>query len=331
MKSTKLRSLTIGFATLLFALTSTAQTAFPVSEQNYSGASSSKPFIAIPGDQLFINGGFPPLNVLGKIRSYDFGGDIPFLNVYTGAPDPYILQGWNKETGSVANLDYNTIKKEGLVGHIEKQGDRLMVQTEQGDGMLGSSGKTFLISYPVPPRTHIRWEMDVAFGDANKEWELLIPGTQPVNFWELKSPALIKAAFSVNVDTDVSDPQKLSLTFLRAIPVFVNGVDKSTVAEILVVHNIDRHASVPIIIEAFLDERTTAEGKGRLRFTVNGVQYNDSFLPTLVPYKEGIGDQNNVHTIQIGAYTYNEKSAPVSHTRATFWKTARLFVYPLGR
>jgi len=83
-----------GAAGLLFALSAAAQTAFPTSEVNYQGASSSKPFIAIPGDQILVNGGQIPLNVLGKARSYDYGGDIPFLNAHTGAPDPYILQGW---------------------------------------------------------------------------------------------------------------------------------------------------------------------------------------------------------------------------------------------
>ena len=114
------------------------------------------------------------------------------------------------------NLDYKTITNAGLEDHIYKQGDSLVIKTLYGDGLVnsnpGASGKSFLISYPIPPRTHVRWEMDVAFGDAENEWQLLTPNTRQVSFWEIKSPALVKPSLSADVDTDPGNPGKLAIS-----------------------------------------------------------------------------------------------------------------------
>lgn len=317
-----------GVASLFLVLSAFAQTPFPTSETKYDGASSSRPFVATLPYKILINGAETEGNLLGKPRSFDFGGDIPFLNVYTGAPDPYLLQAWDTTTDSHVDLDYKTIGQNGFPGHITKSGDKLVIKTLNTDGMVGGTGRTFLVSYPVPPRTHVRWEMNVAFGDADNEWLLLAPKTQPMLFWELKSDAAYLPALSAEVDTDPGNPQKIIINFF-ALEYYTDNDGKEQIRLKLVrsVPNIDRHTPVSITIEAFLDERLTeAGGKGVVRYTVNNVQYQDVIRPTLVSRNPN----NKPHTIQIGTYSYNDKGGRVSYPRTTSWRTARLFVYPLG-
>ena len=78
---------------------------------------------------------------------------------------------------------------------------------------------------------------------------------------------------------------------------------------------------IPIVIEAFLDERENeAGGKGRAKFWLSGLPVGEIVAPTLTP---GRGTQ----TWSLDMYLMAE-ATPYSFNRASFWKTARAFVLP---
>ncbi|MFH1986435.1 MAG: hypothetical protein ABIK25_02280 [Pseudomonadota bacterium] len=293
--------------------------AIPPSEIIYTGTSSSKAFVASAPYILNIMGVptvYPlPLN---KSRTFDFGGTQPFVNIKTGVSDPNVLQGWSSGSNKAENLDSSRISDSGLQGSIEKRDNLTMIRYQAGDGVVGGTCRTQLVSYPIPPRTHVRWEMVVAFGstEPDNNWTLTPPGISPVLFWEVKGTSSSSPALSATVDTDPKAPdQFLMLTIFR------RDVKSSAPTRVAQVPMIPRNTLIPISIEAFLDERElNAGGKGRFQIWVNGAMVADYQGPTLAP-------GNGFHSWVIGQYLYREL-VPSSNTRATFWSTARMLVLP---
>lgn len=317
---------------LICSIASADPTPFPDSEIAYPGASTSKAFTAINPYELNIGGVTKEGDLLGQSRSFDFGGDIPFVNPVTLASDPEVIQSWLTGAGAT-NLADKQITYTGLTDHIEKRANvdplspatELMIRTIRGDGMNGLTARSFLVSYPVPPRTHVRWDLEVAFGRADgvNDWELTPVGTHPVLFWELKSKATGHPALSAVIDTDNVYPDRLMMVFYR-------GAGEDRVKQITVVRNLPRFTYIPVTIDAFLDERAKSDvaGKGRYSVKVNGRPIFD-LLATSTLHNDG-----SIHSTAIGAYAYNDiKDANnpeglERYTRATFWKTARMLVYP---
>jgi len=78
-----------------------------------------------------------------------------------------------------------------------------------------------------------------------------------------------------------------------------------------------------IVVDAYLDERSNAAGgKGRLKIWVDDVlivnQTAQNLPPGALP-----------HWWACTTYMWNNPS-PYAYTKAVFWKTAKMFVYPLG-
>lgn len=294
----------------------------PDSEEYYAGASISQAFTAIETYFLNIMGVSTSYSLWHALRSYDFSGDIPFINVQTGKADPAQFQYWDAASGVSVNLNSDQITNDGVPGRVEKRtsqvGDVLnMIRYNAGDGITAGKCRTHINGYAIPPRTHVRWELNVAFGadDAENNWTLTTSGSSPVLFWEIKSPSQGNPPLGAIVDTDSQDPSKLMIFFSQRTGTALSPI---RIAE---VHGLSRNTLIPIVIEAFLDERATIDGgKGALRISVNNVVIKETTGPTLAL---GTG----THNWSIAMYLYNEP-LPYKYTRASFWKTARMFVFP---
>lgn len=254
----------------------------------------------------------------GLPRRFDFSGDVPFINPTTGVMDPVGIQAFDPVAGRSRHNEAATNSNVGLPGRVEKRDGATMVRYNAGDGITAGKARTQLNGWPVPPRTHVRWELEVALGanDRENEWVLSPPGESPVLIWQVKSPAGTNPSMAAAVDTDPEDPtNSLVLSF------FLKGGKASRINKVATVHGIPRNSFTPIVVEAFLDEREIAEGgKGRMKVWVNGIMVGNAVGPTLT---WGTAP----HDWALDVYLYND-AAPYRHTRASFWKTARMFVYP---
>jgi len=290
---------------------------FPASEIIYPGTSASRAFIATDPYLLNIQGVMTPANLQGKPRSYEFGGDVPFVNPASLVADPNVLQAYDPVTKLGTNLAGGQILNKGLTERIIKTADGLLVRHKAGDGLLGGTGRSSLVSYPVPPRTHVRWEMIVSFGtvDGENKWVLTKYDTHPVLFWELKSPNSSTPPISAVIDTDQLNPAKL------AMKLQLKGGKSAVLNMIATVRNLPTATPIPIVIDAFLDEREIANGgKGRVKISVNGVVVGDMTGPTLT-----LG--SNVHLTNFSTYSYKD-TVTVDNTRAVLFKQARMLVLP---
>lgn len=315
----------------------------PASEMDYPGAHPTRAFVAMEPYVINIMGSARRIDLGGAARTHDFSGNVSFVNPATRAADPWLLQAWhptfaasfNPPLGGSYDLEHQRITNDGIPGRVAKatfKGEpATMVRYNAGDSITEGKCRSQLNSWPVPPRTRVRWELDVAFGqgDGQNDWQLtppaswvnngkawvLAPEASPVLFWQLRLLKLsTHPALAAHVDTDSKDPGKLSLYFTQ-----MSGEDAP--AEIGRVNGIPRHTPVSIVIEAFLDEREAAEGgKGLLHIWVNGRLVVEKAGPTLTP---GAAE----HSWQLDAYLWNE-ARPYRHTRSVFWRTARMVVFP---
>jgi len=288
------------------------------SEIHYAGASPTHAFTAMEPYEINIMGALVTSKLGGKARTHDFSGATSFVNPQSGAPDPAVIQGWDGTANTSVNLASVQISNAGLPGRVDKRNNLTMIRYNASDGITGGTCRTQLVSYPIPPRTHVRWELVVAFGAADMEnsWVLTPPKQSPVLFWEVKSPSGGNPSLSAVVDTDPSaQSQYLMLTFYQ------KGGKAPAIAPIAQVSKIPRTTMIPIVIEAFLDERERIDGgKGRERIWVNGTMIADVQGPTLT---WGPGE----HRWVLAEYLYREPQ-PYVFTRASFWTTARMMVFP---
>lgn len=292
---------------------------FPDSEYNYPGASATKPFTAVLPYEIFVMGQMRTANLQGRARSYDFGGDIPFVNPVTQAPDPYILQGWDGT--QVVNYSNTTINNNGLPGRIEKRNGQLMVRILAGDHTVGSTGRDALMSYPLPTRTHARFEMEVAFGndEPGNAWPMKAPEVYPVLFWQIKSGTSGTTPLAAVVDTDPADHSKLWIRVYRQA-----GID-STNKLVGSYSGIVPGQMVKLVVEAFLDERElNAGGLGRVRATINNTVIGDLAGPTLAG---GDGDHYYYNSSYSFRAVSNENDLK-NNTWATFWNKSSVYIYP---
>jgi hypothetical protein len=287
------------------------------SEIFYPGASTSRAFVATEPYLINIMGVMKTSNLRGKPRTFDFGGDIPFVNPATTGSDPNILQGWDPSINTFANLSSTSINNTGLARSIEKRSGQLMVRYVGGDGLTGSTPKSALVSYAVPPRTHVRFDIQVSFGgkDLENNWVLTKSGTSPVLFWQLKSPNAGDPPLAAVVDTDPKDPTKLFIKIYRK-------AGKDLVLSLVgSASGLPTATPITLTIEAFLDERELAAGgKGRVKAWINNTLVGDVAGPTL-----SLGP--NEHYVYAAIYPFNElKPSPI--TRTAFFDVDRMLVYP---
>lgn len=305
--------------------------AMPGSEVDYPGASASSAFVAMEPYVVNIQGKQATIPLWGASRGNDFSGNVPFINPKTGRADAQSMQAWDPVfaesftpflSGSY-NLNGDQITNAGFPGRVDKRtingAAATMVRYNAGDDVTEGTCRTKLNAYAVPPRTHVRWELEVAFGNADgvNDWALLPTGTSPVLFWQLKSDNQTNPPLQAGVDTDNLDPTKLMIYFGQRVGTATKPI------EIARVHGIPRHTLTPVVIEAFLDERAIADGgKGLIQIWVNNTLAAEKAGPTL---SLGV----NEHWWSIDTYLWNDIQ-PSANTRAAFFKTARMLVFPVN-
>jgi hypothetical protein len=172
-----------------------------------------------------------------------------------------------------------------------------------------------MLSFAVPQRLAVRWDLEVQFGNADgtNDWAFTTAWASPVLFWQIHTLNQSNPPLAMNIDTDSNDATKLMLT------VFQRVLAQPSPVQIGTVHGLPRHAMAQISVQAFLDERDTAAGgQGRLQIWVNGALIMDRTGATI-----SVG--THPHWWDIDTYLWNEP-APYAHTRATFWKTARMYL-----
>ncbi|TAK64005.1 MAG: hypothetical protein EPO18_04950, partial [Methylobacter sp.] len=153
---------------------------------NYPGASTTSPFIAKEPYVVNIQNKFITIPLWGVPRRNDFSGNVPFVNPTTGEPDPGQMVGWDPvfarsftpPLSGDYNLDGNQITNAGFPGRVAKQTingiPTTMTRYNAGDGTSIGHPRSQLNAYAIPPRTHVRWELEVAFGnpDGRNDWTL---------------------------------------------------------------------------------------------------------------------------------------------------------------
>ena len=302
----------------------------PNSQINYPGASATNAFVAMEPYVLNIQGTMVTVPLWGSSRVNDFGGNVPFVNAATGHTDPAQIQAWDPAfaatfspnlTGS-HNLNDDSITVAGFPGRVDKETINgtpvTMVRYNAGDGTTEGHPRSQLLSYPVPPRTHVRWDLKVAFGNADgiNDWTLNATGQTPVLFWQLYSMNQSNPVLAANVDTDSNDPTKLMITFFQRVGTATQPT------QIGVVNGLSPNTMVSLVIEAFLDERPTANGgQGLLQISVNNTMAVQLAGPNL-------STGTNTHWWDMAMYSWNE-TASSPYTRASFWQTARMIVFPV--
>lgn len=297
---------------------SSAPLPMPNSEINYPGASTTKAFVAKEPYVLNIQGTSTTISLGGASRSHDFSGTVPFVNPTTGKNDPFVFQAWSS---GLVDWYGSQIKNTGVPGRIDKRtlgGNAVtMVKYNAGDDIAYEKCRSKLGGFPVPPRTHVRWELEVAFGnaDGSNDWTLTPSGQSPVLFWQLKSNKnQTNPPLALNVDTDNLNSSKLMITVFKR-------VGTSSPIELGRVHGLSRNTLIPIVMEAFLDERADSNGgKGLWQVWVNNALAVEEVGPTLT-----LGP--DTHEWSIETYLWNEPD-PYRYNRATFYKTARMMVFP---
>jgi hypothetical protein len=303
----------------------------PNSEMDYPGASANSAFVAKEPYVINIQGTMVTIPLWGASRRNDFSGNAPFVNPETGKIDPAQIQAWDSVfatsfrpplPGSYS-LNGSQITNLGFPGRVDKQtinGSAVtMVRYNAGDGITEGKCRSQLNAYAVPPRTHVRWELEVAFGnpDGVNDWVLTPAEASPVLFWQMHSMNQTNPPLAANVDTDESDPTKLTITFFQRVGTAAKPM------EIARVNGISRYTMVPIVIEAFLDERATADGgKGLLQISVDNKLVLEKEGPTLAA-------GTNPHWWALAMYLWND-ALPSQYTRASFWKTAKMIVFPVS-
>jgi hypothetical protein len=289
---------------------------------SYPGASTTQAFTATEPYVLNIQGTPTTVSLGGASRSHDFSGTIPFVNAVTKKNDPLNLQAWSWSNGLI-DWYGSQITNSGVPGRIDKTtfgSDAVtLIKYNAGDNIAFEKCRSKLASFSVPPRTHVRWELEVAFGkaDGTNDWVLTPTWQSPVLFWQLRSSNQSNPPLAMNVDTDNLDATKLMITVFQR-----TGTDTKPI-ELSRVHGLSRHTLIPIAMEAFLDERTVADGgKGIWQVWVNNKLVLEDVGPTL-----SLGPKT--HEWSIETYLWME-SYPYKYNRATFYKTARMLVFPTG-
>ncbi len=274
---------------------------------------AKKVFVATPPYAVLVNGTTTPINIANKPRTFDLVSNA-FINPATGVADAAYLQAWVPATSS--QVSGAGITNAGIPGHIEKVGTNLMVRTVTGDQPVGGKCKAELGSYSVPNRKKVYWDIQVQLGstEPGKAWILTKNGVSPTMIMQVKAGDGVNPSLSIVADTDSLDPTHLALSFNWRGG---KALKTTTVAS---VNNISPNLPVPIVMEAFLDERETANGgQGYWRAWVNGTLAVSVDGPTLS------GAATIPHDWRLDAYMANDP-CPNPLSRVTYWSRAKLLV-----
>ena len=166
------------------------------SEITYTNSSATNAFIANDPFSVYKNGTLTSTSLGGVSRIHDLGGNAPLINPATGHSDASVVQCWNTTYGSVNgngepnNIDWYDTELQSSTNwtHINNciakttygSDNVTMLKYNVGDGISYEKCRTKLGAFHIPPRCHIRWELEVAFGkvDGTNDWPSL-----PYSHW----------------------------------------------------------------------------------------------------------------------------------------------------
>ena len=273
---------------------------------------AKKVFVATPPYAVLVNGTTTPINIANKPRTFDLVSNA-FINPATGVADAACLMAWNPPYVSVCN---SQITNAGIPGHIEKVGTRLMVRTVTGDQPVGGKCKAELGSYPMPNRKKVYWDTEVQLGstEPGKAWALTKNAVSPTMISQIQAEDGINPSLSIVADTDSLNPARLALSFNW------RGGKAPKTTTVGRVNNLSPNVPVRIVMEAYLDERETANGgQGYWRAWVNGALAASVVGPTLSSMAK------LPHDWRLDAYMANDP-CPNDQNRVTYWSRAKILV-----
>ena len=274
---------------------------------------AKKVFVATPPYAVLVNGVLTPVNILNKPRTFDLVSNA-FINPASGVADAAYLQAWVSATSS--QVSGAGITNAGIPGHIEKAGTRLMVRSVAGDQPVGGKCKAELGSYPMPNRKKVYWDTEVQLGstEPGKAWALTKNAVSPTMIMQVKADDGVNPSLSIVADTDSLNPARLALSFNW------RGGKAPKTTTVGRVNNISPNVPVRIVMEAYLDERETANGgQGYWRAWVNGALAASVVGPTLSSMAK------LPHDWRLDAYMANDP-CPNDQNRVTYWSRAKILV-----
>lgn len=251
----------------------------------------------------------------GKSRTFDFGGDVPFVNPTTGLSDIATFNVFNPSTKTEVVLNSYKIKNEGMPGRIFKQGGYTSIGYAAGDGVVQGKLRSQINTFQLSSRKRYLWDMTfrLAGSTLNSPYPLTPVGLSPAALWQIKAPDL-PPTLVMAVDTDPKDSTSLQLIFDSRLDPNKGGVRVADISGIKPMTDIN------VTVETFLDERTPEQGgQGFLKITVNGtllfskVQQTAQTVATL-PYQGSFM-----------MYLHNN-TTPLPFSKFSHWKKARVIV-----
>lgn len=264
-------------------------------------------FTATHPYSVLLNGTPYSVSLGGKSRTFDFVSTGAFINPNTGATDFGVIQ--------ANGLTLSPVPANGIPGHIEYKSGRLMIRTVLGDTITAGKCRSQPSSFPIPSRQRLFWDMTVQLGSdtPGEEWLLTPRQVSPTLIFQVKQTEAVipgrtaNPSLAIIADTDELDPSKVLLSFNR------KGGTTNTISVDGIKHGLGRHVPINIFIEAFMDERETADGgQGYWKTWVNGVLVTDAVGPTLSAY--GITPANAM----LDVYMYNDVTCN-NYYRVTYW------------
>ena len=286
------------------------------SDYTYPGMSHTIPFKADEPYVVHPNGTDLTVSLWGKSRAHDFSGVAPWINPITGGCDVDTLRAQG------ASISYADVEAEtnpnGIVSRVTREAfgtvQCFVNRYVANDVITVGKCRSQLESHAIPTRCHVRWEGKVSFGGTGADTWTHSAGF-PVLFWQIYNSNMTSPPLAMEVDTSVTDGTKLtlSLNLMKDGDSFPNTIASYD--------GIPTGVLIPYTIEAWLDERTAANGgKGAIKATFNGVVIYD-------------GNTNNIGSgllktwWDITMYRWNNPT-PLAYNTTIFHQIAKFFVLP---
>lgn len=273
-------------------------------------------FVAEPPYWATVGNGESYVDLDGKARRHEFGGDLPFVRAQTGVSDIATINLWNATMNRAEVIASYWIGSDGAGGRVFKVPGEWAVGCLAGDRAVEGALRTQVNTFSIPARRRFVWDLSVRFGGAyaSERWTFTPRGQSPATIWQLKTKGL-PPPFVMVVDTDPQDSTRLMLHFdTRIQPAAVaqrvgeaGGLQPETPTEVL--------------IDGYLDERAgNAGGKGYFRVWVNGRQVVNWMGPTLQV------EASEPYSWSFGMYLYRDVQ-PLTFSRFSYWRRARLILH----
>lgn len=250
------------------------------------------------------------INWMTANTTFDFSGNVPFVNPTTGISDITTFNVWDSATSTAINVRGFEITNNGFTGRIFKQNGYTSIGYVAGDGIVAGKCRTQINTYEIASRKKWRIEMVFKLADQNinSPFPMQPRNTSPMGLWQIKAqglpPALVMA-----VDTHQNDPTKLLLNFDKRLSSTATGGTR--ICDVMISPNVD----VSVKVDVFLDERVN--GQGYLKITVNDNVIFEANQQTVQDYT------TYAYAMSFSAYLY-ANATPLPYNKFVHFKTAKL-------